>query len=225
MAATLDEIHDFISTHKAIAELRQDVFVLTMTGFKKSGFFVEFGLMDGIYCSNTYVLETEHNWSGIVCEPARVFHDKVRANRKCAIDFRAVTGLSGEVLQFKETDTNLGLSSIVAYSQDMHANTRAESEGAVYDVTTVSLCDLLDQHNAPLRIDYISIDTEGAELPVLQAFDFSKYQVDIFTIEHNYETTPRKAIYDILATQGYIRVFTDLSQYDDWYIHSRLMSP
>lgn len=224
MAATLDELHDFVATHKAIAELRQDVFVLCITGFKKSGFFVEFGLMDGIYCSNTYVLENEHNWSGIVAEPARVFHDRVQANRKCAIDYRAVTGVSGEVLQFKETESNLGLSSIVAYSNDMHTNTRAASAGAIYDVTTVSLTDLLDQHSAPSRIDYISIDTEGAELPVLQTFDFSRYQVDIFTIEHNYETVPRTAIYDIMTEQGYHRVFTDLSQYDDWYIHSRLMS-
>ena len=95
---------------------------------------------------------------------------------------------------------------------------------ALSDYDTTGTKTRLDQHNAPLRIDYISIDTEGAELLVLQEFDFSKYQVDIFTIEHNYETAPRKAIYDILATQGYIRVFTDLSQYDDWYIHSRLMS-
>lgn len=221
--ATLNEIHQYISNHQAIAELKQDIFVLAIKGFKKSGFFVEFGLMDGIYASNTYVLEKEFEWNGIVCEPAKVFHDKVRANRSCVIDYRAVTGHSGDVVEFKETDSNLGLSSIVEYSNDMHTQARARSTGAVYDVTTVSLNDLLEEHQAPHEIDYISIDTEGAELPVIESFDFSKYQVDIFTIEHNYVHDIRKRINEIMYAQGYYRVFPELSKYDDWYIHSRLV--
>jgi FkbM family methyltransferase len=215
--ATLEEIHQFVSAYQGKAELKQDVLVLALKEFKKQGFFVEFGLMDGIYASNTYVLEQDYGWKGIVCEPAKIFHDKVRENRNCIIDFRAVTGRTGDVVEFKETDVNLGLSNIVEYNNDSHSSTRKKSKGNTYTVSTVSLIDLLDEHQAPKAIDYISIDTEGAELPVLEAFDFSKYDVDIFTIEHNYVDSVRNRILEIMTNNGYIRVFTDLSKYDDWY--------
>ena len=224
MAATLTELYDYINTHQAVAELRQDIFVVSMTGFKKSGFFVEFGLMDGITASNSYLMEKEYDWNGIVCEPAKVFHDDVVKNRKCTIDFRAVTERTGDTVKFKEVESQLGLSSVIDTTDDMHSTTRAESDGKIYDVSTVSLTDLLDQHHAPQHIDYISMDTEGSELSILEAFDFSKYTVDIFTIEHNYVNNKRQKIFELMTLQGYQRVFTDLSQYDDWYIHTRLMS-
>lgn len=222
--ATLDEIRHFMKGHHGVAELKQDLFVLSMKGFKNSGFFVEFGLMDGITASNSYVMERDYNWNGIVCEPARVFHDQVVANRKCTIDFRAVTDRTGDSVEFKETDSNLGLSTILKYSKDMHAATRKKSKGQIYNVTTVSLIDLLDQHNAPHEIDYISMDTEGSELAILESFDFSRYQVDIFTIEHNWEEETRKKIFNLMESNGYLRVLTDISQYDDWYIHNRLIT-
>ena len=164
--ATLDEIRQFMSSHHGVAELKQDLFVLSMKGFKSFGFFVEFGLMDGITASNSYVMERDYNWSGIVCEPARVFRDQVAANRKCTIDFRAVTDRTGDSVEFKETEVNLGMSIILKYNKDMHSKTRNISEGDIYNVDTVSLIDLLDQHNAPKEIDYISIDTEGSELAI-----------------------------------------------------------
>ena len=53
-------------------------------------------------------------------------------------------------------------------------------------VETISLNDLLDFYNAPKLIDYISIDTEGSELDIIQNFDFKKRTINIISIEHNY---------------------------------------
>ena len=52
---------------------------------KKSGkknFFVEFGATNGITHSNTYMLEKELNWDGILVEPARIWHEELIMNRK-----------------------------------------------------------------------------------------------------------------------------------------------
>ena len=46
---------------------------------------------------------------------------------------------------------------------------------------------LLEQYNAPRTIDYISLDTEGSELRILKVFDFNKWDVKIWSIEHNTE--------------------------------------
>ena len=76
--------------------------------------------------------------------------------------------------------------------------------------------DLLIENSAPEYIDYLSIDTEGSELRILKAFDFSKYTFGVITVEHNY-TSDRELIYKLLSSAGYTRRFEAVSKWDDWY--------
>jgi len=73
--------------------------------------------------------------------------------------------------------------------------------------------------SAPRRIDYLSIDTEGSELDILQALDFSAWEIRLLTVEHNH-TPKRQAIHDFLASKGYRRKFETLSNVDDWYVRT-----
>ncbi len=90
-------------------------------------------------------------------------------------------------------------------------------KGETYTVRTISLVDMLKKHNAPSVIDYLSIDTEGSEFEILSAFDFSKYQFNAITCEHNYAPI-RDDIHSLLSQHGYRRVFPHISQCDDWYV-------
>lgn len=196
------------------SQLGQEIFVLSMLGLKRDGFFVEFGATDGVSLSNTYALEKSFGWTGIVAEPARNWHKALTENRLCDIDFRCIYSSNGKTL-FKETSLP-ELSTISHFeSGDYHANHR--TSGKYYEVETITLVEFLKDHNAPVEIDYISIDTEGSELDILTAFDFSKYSVKIFTIEHNF-TPNRRKIQDVMKSKGYSRVFSEISDFDDWYV-------
>ena len=77
--------------------------------------------------------------------------------------------------------------------------------------------DLLNKYDAPDVIDYLSIDTEGSELDILTAYDFSRI-FKVITVEHNY-TDNREKIHDLLSSKGYVRIMENLSKWDDWYVH------
>lgn len=203
------------------SQLGQDILTLAVFGEKHQGYFVEFGGLDGIENSNTYLLEKNHAWQGLLAEPARIFHERLSKNRQCQIDQRAVTGTTGQILEFKETNVELGLSGLTEYfhPRDRHTDNRKHSAGNVYTVSTVSLADLLDQHQAPDHIEYISIDTEGSELEILRSFDFNRWHIDMITVEHNYVAENRDEIRFLLEKNGFRRVLMERSQWDDWYLH------
>lgn len=203
---------------KSKSQLRQDLFVLSETKRKKHGYFVEFGATNGINLSNTYLLETEFFWSGILAEPAKVWEKQLRANRpNASIETLCVWKDSNSSLTFNETDEP-ALSTVDSFSdKDLHSNARLA--GKKYNVKTISLNELLIKHRAPKYIDYLSIDTEGSEYEILQAFDFNEFRIGIITVEHNY-TPQRELIFALLTSNGYKKKYENISAFDDWYVKS-----
>ena len=193
------------------AQLHQDLFALARTGFRTGGFFVEFGATDGIELNNTYLMETEFGWSGILAEPARGWHADLKRNRGAIVDTRCVWKASGETLQFTEAPRgeNSAISSFVKPSRKLR--------GQQYTVETVSLNDLLEQHAAPAVIDYMSVDTEGSELDILTALDFDRWSFRVMSVEHNH-APQRQGLHDLLTSKGYRRVLEQVSNFDDWYV-------
>ena len=202
---------------KSKSQYRQDLFVLSQLDFKRNGYFVEFGATNGIDISNTYLMEKEFGWNGILAEPARCWHQALKTNRGAHIETNCVWRDSDSVLDFNEVD-NADLSTINSFSSTAFYK-EARKSGKSYDVKTISLNDLLSKYNAPKQIDYLSIDTEGSELEILNNFDFSKHQFSVITCEHNF-TSMREKIFTLLSSNGYVRQFQELSKFDDWYVKS-----
>lgn len=202
---------------KSKSQLRQDLFVLSTLGFKKNGFFVEFGATNGIDLSNTYLLEKDFQWTGILAEPALCWHNQLKLNRNAKIETNCVWKDSVSSLTFTEVDV-AELSTINSFKDtDLHKNAR--NNNTSYVVKTISLNDLLDKYNAPAVVDFLSIDTEGSEFDILNALNFEKYSFRVIACEHNF-TPMREKIYSLLTKHGYVRVHTELSQFDDWYINN-----
>jgi len=205
---------------KSKAQLQQDLFVsYFFQALDLGGFFVEFGATNGVSLSNSFFLENEFEWNGILAEPGRIWHKELAQNRKCIIEYDCVFSVTGEVIQFSEVDVP-ELSTISTYqASDSHSEIRKKNEK--YNVSTVSLDDLLLRNNAPQAISYLSIDTEGSEFDILKDFPFRKWDISIITVEHNYTENREKLDY-LLQENGFTRVLEEVSQFDSWYLSNRI---
>ena len=199
------------------AQLFQDLWALWVSGAKRDGYFVEFGAADGVNISNTWFLEKQMGWTGVLAEPNPVFTASLQRERSCIVSTKCVYSTSGQHVGFlaaKHSEFSRVADIVPA---DQHEDRRKAHQ--IIQVETISLGDLLAEHQAPECIDYMSIDTEGSELDILQAFDFERWDVRAFTIEHN-GTPAREPIRQLLVSKGYRRLWTGLSRFDDWYVRA-----
>lgn len=195
------------------SQLGQDLWVLRKTGFKRGGFFVEFGATDGVRLSNTYLLESEFDWNGICAEPNPKFFKSLIQNRRCIVTSDCVSGETGKEVDFVFANEFGG---ILEYAfSDQHSERRGNFQGTegVKRVPTISLHDLLKKHGAPEKIDYLSVDTEGSEYEILKNFPFNEWEINFITVEHNW-TPMREKISELLCGLGYRRTEAN---FDDWY--------
>jgi FkbM family methyltransferase len=198
------------------AQFFQDLWVLFELDEKREGYFVEFGASDAELLSNTWLLEQQHGWTGILAEPNPVTHASLR-ERAAVLDTRCVYAMTGAQMEFHATDNSV-LSTLAQFSEsDFHASTRQARRSIT--VETVSLDDLLDEHDAPSVIDYLSIDTEGSEYDILAAYSFRR-RFRCITVEHNF-TPARETIDRLLRSKGYVQRFAYASESDNWYVHEK----
>lgn len=201
----------------SISQHQQEIFVLETLGFKREGFFLEIGVGPGKNYSNTYLLEKYFAWKGILCEPNPAYWPAIRENRSVTLDTRAVFSKSKEIVRFLCVPCEYGLLSTISDFKDSDSHNRWGEE---VDIETVTLDDLLTQHNTPRDIDYISIDTEGSETKIIENFDFNNC-ISLLTIKHNLVPGRAEQVDSILFPFGYMRVYTDISGGDAWYQRKR----
>lgn len=135
-------------------------------GLPDVGFFIELGAADGITYSNTYWLEKEKGWRGLLIEPNPVFEIN---NRPGSIVERCFIGSPGIA--------SLGMCEDPFLSGALRVKTPKR-----IDLTSVGLSELLDKHLVS-KVDLVSIDTEGTELDVWNTIDLSRHKPRVAIVE------------------------------------------
>ena len=197
------------------SQLLQDYFVASYFKFKEGGSFIEFGATDGIKDSNTFLLESKFGWKGVLVEPIISFYNQLKLNRKSKTLNNAVYHESNKSILFQESIFP-ELSTIKGYG-DSDDHNRQDNVASEYNIDTITLNEIFENYFNDKIIDYLSIDTEGSEYDILNSFDFEKNKIRIITVEHNY-SIQRNKIYKLLTKNGYKRVLTHISRWDDFYI-------
>ena len=204
------------------SQLCQDLFVLFQMNDKANGTFLEFGATDGVLKSNTFLLEHEFGWKGVLAEPSEQWHSDLKKNRPNAtIVSECIYSESGLTLDFFVSDSG-ELSTLEDFRQsdqsNMPGNTRNRNKGGYSTkVQSVALNDVFIKYFDSKPIDYMSVDTEGSELMILESFDFGSFGPKILTVEHNFSEHQVK-IDELLQKNNYMRIFRDQSVFDAWYV-------
>lgn len=186
---------------------------------KRNGWFIDSGAgPDGIKGSNSYILEKEFGWRGLLVEPHPACFKRVKANRAAIVEECCLTDAPGEV-EFVLNEAP-ELSSIPEYLSEPNfvAAGFAHKQLPKVRVACTPLWELLRRHKAPPVIDYMSLDIEGAEWTALKDFPFNEFRILCMTIERggkSYDKLRAK-----LSREGY-RVVRSVVP-DDFYVHESL---
>jgi FkbM family methyltransferase len=179
----------------------QDWFVVERLGGKRAGVFVEVGAFDGVTFSNTWTLEQKLDWTGIAVEPSPTAFALLERNRSCVVVNGCIAATPGTALFLEIEGPAAMLSGVVSHYDPRHM-ARIEREltadGGIrreIEVPCFPLDGLAAAHGVT-HIDYLSIDTEGGELAILQSIDFSRLDVNLISVENNYGDSRLRSLLD-----------------------------
>lgn len=162
---------------------------------KKDGFFLDIGANDGVTWSNSLTFELNYNWNGICVEPHPTPYLKLIKERKCECLNCAVSDKNGEFdFVFIEGGAEM-LSGLLDKFDPRHLN-RIDSEiknnndkKIVNKIECKTITQILNDVGVK-KVDYLSIDTEGSEIEIINGIDFNRIDISLISMEVNYELSP-----------------------------------
>ena len=216
-----DFTYDEVDRRTYSSQYGQDKFVAEhVFPGKEEGVFVDVGANDGVTLSNSYFFESKRRWIGLCVEPLPdVFRKLQEARPKSFCENVCIANTEG-VLDFAKVDGVDALSGIAEKMDKRQKRRIVKEKGRVemLRLPGLRLQTLLEKYGID-RIDFLSVDTEGAELDVVRSIDFEKTSIDVLCIENN---SGRRDVRKHLEHNGFAYYLT-LGDLDDLYVHRSLL--
>lgn len=203
------------SRDRYFSQCGQDAYLDThVFGRKRGGVFVDVGAYDGITGSNTLFFEVFRGWSGLLIDAVEEQLDIARDFRKgeCLQAFIG-DGSSSEFMTVDGGPTMMsGLTGSLHDVKRKWVEEHPKTSMRMETCQTRLLGDILLERGMT-RIDFLSLDIEGAELQVIESFPFDEISVTCWSIEA-FEHKP--AIDAVMEKRGF--VWLDRIGDDDLYV-------
>lgn len=177
---------------------RIDLKILPYLKDIKNGFFVEAGALDGLFMSNTKILE-DLGWNGILVEPSPSAAKKCRDNRKCTVESCALVGFDYDKEKIIGDFFFDGTDGLGAWS-GVHRNAYGIKSAVVVHALTL---DRLLKYHKINKIDFLSLDVEGFEMEVIKGINFNDTDITYILVEVNSKDYSLDDIDTYLAQFGY----------------------
>ncbi|MBS3809851.1 MAG: FkbM family methyltransferase [Desulfobacterales bacterium] len=181
---------------------------------KKNGIFVEVGAHEPTSAeSQSWHLEKELDWSGILVEPNPELSRQAQQLRpnatvyQCACTSPDKTGILSLYIPIKNNDLITSHASLRKNADDF-SYTRHKA----VSVEAVTLNSLLEKSGIE-SIDLLSIDVEGTEMEVMEGFDLKKFAPALILLEDKLLYLEK---HRYLKNNGYMLV--KRTKQNNWYI-------
>lgn len=197
-------IKEYLEAHKAEYKRwlvdneqgRVDLKILPYLKDIEKGFFLEAGALDGLFMSNTKILE-DLGWDGILVEPSLTAARKCKENRKATIEQCALVSKDFKEAKVAGDFFFDGKDGLGAWS-GIHKNLYGIR--AAVQVSAITLERILRHHDVK-KVDFFSLDVEGYELEVLKGVDLNEIEITYILVEVNL------AEYSLEELEGYLAKF------------------
>ena len=185
----------------------QDLVVMELLDNISSGVFIDIGANDGLTFSNSLLFE-EKGWQGICVEPHPLIFKKLLEQRACQCVNACIADHDSSADFLAVNWPAHMLSGIEDFMDERHKtqiDKEIQEKGGGKKrirVETLSPKTLIERYSIS-QIDFLSVDTEGCELPILKSFlSDSKFpKPKVISVENGSRTS---SFFDYLSSVGYI---------------------
>lgn len=180
-----------------------------------AGVYVDAGTNMPRRLSNTYFLDKCLGWRGLCIEANPVLAGLIAAERSCTVVNKCIAGSTGV------TSLEFYLAPMVdGYSSGGHIATDAQrrnpGSGKIVTVACEPLAKIMKDNGMSAGADFLSIDIEGNEVPVMSMHDWATHPFDIVLIEAGWATEEL----DMAFHDAGMWKVTDLAYLDDLYVRA-----
>ena len=181
----------------------EDLYIDTLLDKKRNGFYVDIGAFDPNRFSNTKRFYLR-GWRGINIEPDSGNIGKFYKRRPLDINLNIGIGTKkGKRLLYKFIPTSLSTFSLKECRKNCKKGFKLVGKESV-DVLPLSA--VLKKHARKIKIDFLSVDTEGLDLIVLRSNDWKLFRPRVICIESG---RYKGAVNRFLLKKGYIEKYSN----------------
>jgi len=181
----------------------------------QGGTYIDIGANDGVTYSNSYMLEKQFSWSGLLVEPLKWLMPKV-------YEFRGANNhilnacvynrtYLAEFVEVLPTPDHVGFK---GYGEDMFSEVKetwshtnkvwVPDDPSTNPVPCFHAQTILDAYNIT-HVNYLSVDAEGADDAILQSIDWNRFSADIISFEWS-DPAMYYRLQHMLYHKGYERI-------------------
>ena len=178
------------------SQVGQDELVASLLGNMRNGFFVDLAANDAVHWSNTFALERHLGWKGLCIEPTPRYWNDLVVMRDCHVVGAVVGNATSSLVPWRRRKEYSG---IVGQEFD-----NVGAEGRVFPIKyTISLESIFHKMQVPYKVEYLSLDVEGAEEYIMKDFLSREYSFSFMTIER-----PSQTLMTLLKSHDYVFLAT-----------------
>lgn len=208
-----------IKNKSDFSQVGQSKFIDELLKSKRNGFFIEAGAHDGEHVSNTLFFEIERGWTGLLIEPVPSNYVNIFSKNRNAYAINAcIAERKPMVAKFRVANALSGIEREMSEQHkkriDMETNSKNANNEQVSYIPCFSLNTIMRALGVS-KVDYFSLDVEGAEWPIIRSIDYARLDITSLSIEYAVSPNTKDFISKHLINNSHYKLVKDDSQ--DFY--------